>query len=279
MYLTMDEFIDPFKNQKTVHNKGIILSAYGDRYMRIKDKIQWAASFAEDLYITHFRIPSESRFAQGLFYDIVFELYPAQESDLRSADLRTYGVRIYSNYPTFLFSFTYTFNQNQLIIPWLMNKCSRMALSTPAYKMNRGNVIDVDIKTWFAAHHFERLRLFSKSVFKQAINTSPAHIQKVVFSQEQMLFIRQKTERETKEGIKKNENETRRQQIKENMAERQVRKTVRNEVTQYNAATGSKIPVSTVQKQVVREIKESRQARHAMIARRAKSARASKRPR
>jgi hypothetical protein len=247
--------------------------------MRLKDRIQWAATMGDGMYIYHCRIPSESRYCKDVFYDIVFELYPANKSDLKSTSLLTYGLRAFSNYITFQFSFTYAFNKNGLIIPWLAHKCSSEALNTPAYKTNKAAIVQPDIKMWFAMKHFYRLRLYSKNVFENAINTTPANIQRICLTQRQVLLLRGETEKAARDKEKTDIKYRRNQRTRERLVEAGVSGAVKKEILKYNSTHDNPIPSSNMQKKIVLEVRKAREARmpkgiiHARAAKRAKKSR------
>jgi len=200
MVYTLEDVLNP----KDMHpaTKNIVLQAYSQRYSVLRGRILWACCQYKTSYFIHMRIPSESPYCTKIWYDVVFEFYPLSDSDITAGTLKNYGVKAYSNYPPFLFSFTYVYNKHNLLIPWLKTKCSKKALFDAPVKTNPHQVLGSDIKMWFAMYHIKMIGLTDKRKFKIMINTSIGHIAKVVLSQETMLVLRTRAERFGKETVK-----------------------------------------------------------------------------
>jgi hypothetical protein len=200
MYINLNDVLNPVRSG-AIANRGIILNAYASRYNAIRSRILWACCTYETSYFVHLRIPSENPFSPDIMYDVVFEFYPTKKEDLDSGTLTNYGIKVYSNYITFMFSFTYVYNKYDLLIPWLKPKFSMRALFEPPVKSNPSNLIGTDIKMWFAAHHIKSIGLMDKRKFKIAINTTAQYIGKVVISQERMLMLRTQAAQAGKEAV------------------------------------------------------------------------------
>lgn len=196
------DIINPLGNSAGLGTKGLILQAYEQRYFILKDRIQWACTIYGEAYIIHIRIPSESRYCPDVFYDVVFQFNPNNINDKKDKIIDNYALSIYSNTPSFTFTFTYAFNKYKLLIPWLKDKCSIQCLTKPAVIRNPNSIIGTDMKTWFAAYHIKRIGLLNKERFKANINVNINRISGNVLSQDQMLRIRILKEKAGKENIR-----------------------------------------------------------------------------
>jgi len=191
-------------NPKGIHiaGKSLVLQAYANRYNVLRQRILWACCIHQTSFFVHMRIPSENPYCTKIWYDILFEFYPLSQADITAGTLRNYGIKVYSNYPPFMFAFTYVYNKYDLLIPWLKQKCSKQALFDPPVKTNPQQIPGVDIKMWIAMFHIKTIGLIDKRKFQIAINTSIQHISKIILSQETMLVLRTKAEKFGKETAK-----------------------------------------------------------------------------
>jgi hypothetical protein len=226
----------------------------------------------ETSYFVHLRIPSENPFAQDIWYDVVFEFYPTKEADIESGTLTNYGVKVFSNYITFTFSFTYVYNRYDLLIPWLKAKCSKQALFTPPVKSNPSNLIGTDIKMWFAAHHVKSIGLLDKRKFQAAINTTAQHIARVVVGQERIIQRRTESEKYGKEAVKhyqkrKAKNINRR---KDYEAQKKIEKEVIKNAVSKGENPGSSHTVAKALVKMARQPKTSRLVKSGRSAKRVK---------
>ena len=193
MAYTLDKIVDPFKGTPGF-NKGLILDMYRQKYEQIKDRIMWGACKDGNNYIIHVRVPSTDVYCKDVYYDVVFEFFPESEKIFKSNSIKDYSVLLFSNCPSFTFTFTYAYNKYGLLVPWLINKCIPQCLNTPAMQRNRSSQIGSDMKTWYAAYHLQKIGILNyKSRFDDMVNTSKSSIQKVVLSQGAMLLHRQNT--------------------------------------------------------------------------------------
>ncbi len=259
MFYTIDDILNPTKDGM-VANKGIIISAYTARYNALQKKILWACCTFETSYFVHVRIPSENKLCPHLWYDIVFELYPTRKEDISAGTLRNYGVRVFSNYPTFMFSFTYAYNKYDLLIPWLKSKCSHRALFQLPVHTNPRAIIGTDIKLWFAAFHIKNIGLFDKRKFTVAINTSAPHIGRVVIPQEAMLKMRQDAQNA---GVENSKREAKRKA--KNISRHkdyEAHKDIEREVINHAHSTGQHVgSAHEIAKTMVKHAKAPRTAR------------------
>jgi hypothetical protein len=261
MTLTIEDFLDPLARNSVSHNKGIIITAYEHRYFRIKDRIKWAVCKYNEKYVAHFRIPSESLYCKDVYYDTIFELSPVSKGDIESTSLRNYSVKIFSNYITFIFSFTYAYNKAGLLIPWLLSKCTPQCLNTPAYIKNKQNTIAPDIKTWFASQHFKRLNLLSKQIFEGSINTSVQHIAKYTMHQTTMFKLRTITERNEKARLRKDKQERVKKEMNNNRNLKNLKGNIIKEVNNHNAKTGASVNAHITSNKIIKSIRKARVAR------------------
>jgi hypothetical protein len=265
MFYTLDDILNP--KGLAMGNKGMILNAYERRYNVIRERILWACAPLETSFLFHVRIPSENPLCPNIWYDIVFELYPTRKEDINDGTMKNYGIRVFSNYPIFMFTFTYVYNKYELLIPWLKGKCSHQALFNPPIKTNPQQLVSSDIKLWFAAYHIKRLGLQDKRKFQVATNTTAQHIGQIVIGQEVMLKLRTQTEATNKENLRRQQK--RKQKNDNRKKDYATQKTIEDNVAQYARATGQHVgsahQVAKTAVKVARSPRTARQLRRAKL--------------
>lgn len=202
MIFSIDDILNP-KYLGPIGAKGLIMESYNRRYELIKDRIMWAACRNGPAYVVHIRIPSEHPNRRDIFYDIVLEFIPTSKNDEKKSTFNSYSLRLFSNVPSFSYSFTYVYNKYKILIPWLTGKCMHMCLTTPPVRKNPNMIVAADMKTWLAVKFFKELDIFNKQKFSTMINTDMRYLEKIVIGQHQMLAIIQAAEKMNKEEARR----------------------------------------------------------------------------
>lgn len=272
MVYSIDDLINPFGKGVAVYQKTMILRGFEQRYYGIKDRIRFGLCMNGKNYIVHYKIPSESSLCKDVLYDVVIEFIPIDPGAEKMPTLDGYDVHVYTNSPSFIFSYTYTFNKYGLLVDWLKNKCMKQCLSTPALEKNPQNIIGTDKSVWFAAFHFLRNGLKYKSQFARYINATYQQVITNVVSQERMMAQRMRSEQVGRHQLKLEKEASKSKNGA--YAGYRAQKDIQNGMMQYNASAkpAEKIPMIHVNK-AAKEARQSRSTRPARSARSAKSAR------
>ena len=69
----------------------------------------------------HLIIPSESEFKEN-DYDIILKFIPRNQADLDDKSYRQYEMQVFSNCPSFTYTYAYVAKLNGYLIPELMDK-------------------------------------------------------------------------------------------------------------------------------------------------------------
>lgn len=117
-------------------------------------------------YVLLIRIPSERnhRAVKPVFYDVIFEFYPRNADNRSSMYVNEYGVRIFSNSPSYMFTFTYVYNERGLLptfVPkrYYMEEC----LTKEPEIRNPIELLGVEKTIWYSIKFLERNQLLQKS--------------------------------------------------------------------------------------------------------------------
>lgn len=104
-------------------------------------------------------IQIESRKVRGFFFDNILEFSNVNSSQsMLSIDNE---MRVYTNSPSFNFTYAYVFNKNKMIIPELKNKYSKLAIKDEPEIRNSYNIISYDRVLFFSILYIMRQKLFN----------------------------------------------------------------------------------------------------------------------
>jgi hypothetical protein len=135
-----------------------------DRYFQIlRDKKEFKLEiFTEkDDYYFYFKVPSETY--EKLFYDVVLKFSPIESQSKFDMTLNNYSVNLFSNAPNFLFTYAYVYNQDGIIVDFLLDKISKKALNEPPNVKNPIQSYGFEKSVYFALLYIKNNRFHVKS--------------------------------------------------------------------------------------------------------------------
>lgn len=146
--MTMDEYLsNPMGKGSAVPMSGELKSMLDNQYIEIRSKIlcSWYL-YKEDSLVAVLKIPSRT---VNLFYDVIIEF------DLKSIpkekNLTNFcKFRVYSNCPSFVFTYAYTFYKQNLLCKWALSKYPKEVLSKSPDMRNRYQIINFERSLYFA---------------------------------------------------------------------------------------------------------------------------------
>lgn len=103
-------------------------------------------------YLFHFYIPSEE-FVNSLFYNVCILFEEHDELTGSEKTINNHHLKLFSNSPNFMFTYTYALNQNKMIIPFLLSKCSKRALTEAPTLRNPIEVYGFEKSIYFACRY------------------------------------------------------------------------------------------------------------------------------
>ena len=132
--MTFEEYIqNPMgKENAVMSNREMYRRLYTEKLdkilMREAGKIDIYPYVDGKKYICHLKIPSES--SANIYYDVVIE-FTLPKDNPNETNLKKYNVRFYSNDPSFVYTFAYSFLRNGLFFTDFKDRMSKTALKTP----------------------------------------------------------------------------------------------------------------------------------------------------
>lgn len=170
-----------------------IIDSYVRRYEQFLAKdIKVYCIKEKDKYIVHSQVPSEKNadYDKPIFYDVVIEFYPVDKLNKDDLTLKSYGVKVYCNSPSWMFDFTYIFAKADCIPSFVPKKYySKAALVEPPKKKNPLGLFGIDRVVFSAFYHLEINTGFRKNRMELLTmpNMNSSGILKKIMGQEEKL--------------------------------------------------------------------------------------------
>ena len=167
-------------------------------------------------YIVHAQIPSEknSELLKPVFYDVILEFYPVDKLNETDLTLKSYGIKVYCNSPSWMFDFTYIFAKAGCIPSFVPKKYySKAALIAPPKKKNPMGLFGIDRLVFTAFYHLEVNTHFRKDRMELImLKESPSNVLKKIMGQEEKLA---QINYETRKAVEARKAERKKNKIKQ----------------------------------------------------------------
>lgn len=205
--MTLEEYINNPMGSSVVANQREMYKAYYTKkydalMVRENGKIEYKLykSKKEDTYVVYLKIPSEA--VADFYYDVVIEFKSKNASKL--SNLEKYDIRVFSNDPSFVFTFAYAFNKDKMFITELSSKMSKKALTDKAKEKNPQALIGYVKSLYFAYLYMKKVGLVSKLRYAGAEELNYNKLSKEIIHVDEKISLREE-EQEKKKRKKKNE--------------------------------------------------------------------------
>ena len=170
--------------------RDIIIENLENRYHKLyknAKRLFKMSVFTEDSnYFFIFNIPSETYYKEKLVYDVVIQLIPMGSAS-RDLTLNRYAVKVFSNAPNFLFTYAYVYNKDDIIIDFLKDKVSELALTKPPEKRNPYQEYGFEKSVYFALLYIVGNKHVTKALLKKNKDLNIKLIQNKIISCEEKL--------------------------------------------------------------------------------------------
>lgn len=147
---TLKEYIEnPGGTGNTSVNNKVIKEDLINRYQKLEDKISMESfKVNNNEYYIHILIPSETE--RENTYDVVLHVYSKTGIGVT---IKNWEFELFSNSPAFVYTFAYSYNMYEMIIPDLKNRIPSMAYKTPPYTRNPHEVLSYEKSIFFAVYY------------------------------------------------------------------------------------------------------------------------------
>ena len=166
--IKIEQIVKPFNSGFSAVSIKYLLENLQKRYLvNIEPNITTIDAIKEkDNYFILVKVPSESNTeykSDKIFYDVIIELLPPNNSYLNNESVRDYDVRVYSNCPSFTYTFTYVYYKKDALIKMPKGAYTRKALSKAPKVRNPLLLFGIEKTLWFAICYIDKNKLFKRS--------------------------------------------------------------------------------------------------------------------
>lgn len=166
--IKIEQIVKPFNSGFSAVSIKYLLENLQKRYLvNIEPNITIVDAVKEkDNYFILVKIPSESNTeykSDKIFYDVIIELSPPNKSYLNNESVRDYDARVYSNCPSFTYTFTYVYYKKDALIKMPKGAYTRKALSKAPKVRNPLLLFGIEKTLWFAICYIDKNKLFRRS--------------------------------------------------------------------------------------------------------------------
>lgn len=208
--LTLKGYMDnPMGKGSTVFNKKVILDDLDSRYSKLLNTHKSFKTFIWidklDFYVL-VKIPSETH--ENVYYDVMLKFVEAN-TDVRSdTNLNRYLMYVFSNSPSFVFTYANVYARNGFIVDFLENKYKKEVLTDSPVIRNPNDVISYEKSIYYACKYLSEKNLLNKvTLGLKAKKFSVKAISDEVKNTDTILLDIQKAKRKASELKKKQKRE------------------------------------------------------------------------
>lgn len=179
MSLRYDDFMNPLKGNAAFNLKTKI-DEYKEKYFASISQdmlVSCVYNKSRETYSFFFKIPSEGndKYPTAVMYDVLLEFHPntlSKKEAEAEPNLKEYGINIFSNSPSFVFTFTYIVKNKYKALPKTLpsNYLSKIAASKPPETRNTFQIMTIEKTTWWAFFHLQHNGYLNKNVLPQILS-------------------------------------------------------------------------------------------------------------
>lgn len=164
--MTFDEYIKNPMQSSVMSNKDMYRQLYTSKWDSIKVRengnIIYTLYKGSNDYYVHLKIPSEV--VPKFYYDTVirFMVPKGKGTVTKEKTLEHYDIQVYSNDPSFCYTFCYAFNSRNMFIKDLEGKMIKVCLTRKAIEKNPKNELGYVKSLYFAYLELKGSKLFEK---------------------------------------------------------------------------------------------------------------------
>lgn len=187
---------EAMRSSYTLKFNNILLREAGKMtYYKFKDK-------KNNIFFILLKIPSE--IVPNFYYDVVLKFFTGPDVENAGRSLNKYNMQVFSNDPSFNFTYAYVFRQNKLTIPELDSKLAKLSKKEEPKESNPEQQIGY-VKTLYFAYLYMKQR----GLFNSEINWADAE----PFSKDKLLSLVQDSDSKIEDRIREGKNVDTRKKI------------------------------------------------------------------
>ena len=147
---------EAMRNSYTAKFNNVLLREAGKiNYYKFKDK-------KNNIFYILIKIPSEV--VPDFYYDVVLKFFAGADIEDAGRSLNRYNLQVFSNDPSFNFTYAYVFKQNGLVIKELEPKLAKLSRTTAPKETNPEEQIGYVKSLYFAYLYMKQRGLFNATI-------------------------------------------------------------------------------------------------------------------
>lgn len=194
------------RGSSVIMNRDQVRLFLDDKYERLLKKFgdfKYEIYTYGDSYFYHFIIPSESR--RRNTYDVVVQFVNSEEPDedfSGDTHLKRYHIKLFSNCPSFTYTYAYVYNEYGRMVDMLQSKYSDTTLTNPPTTRNPGEIASFEKSTYYACKFIvtHSVLMDKKYIEKHASNDIKKMLKDIRNTDDVMREINKENRRLEREG-------------------------------------------------------------------------------
>ena len=170
--MTFEDYIlNPMQKQGKVFNatmREAMRSSYKAKFdsilLREAGKIEYHKFKDEKFNLFYILIKIPSEVVPGFYYDVVLKFFAGADIKDAGLTLNRYNMQVYSNDPSFNFTYAYVFKKNNLVIKELEPKLAKLSRTTAPKETNPEEQIGYVKSLYFAYLYMKQKGLFNTTI-------------------------------------------------------------------------------------------------------------------
>jgi hypothetical protein len=168
MGVKVSQMLRPFNKGFSALQVKLIMNDLVYRYIKnVKDKIKVKYCKENNDYFIYAKIPSESNDtypdSAPIHYDVIVQLSPPNKAAIALDSIREYDAKIFSNIPSFVFTFNYVYHQKRALVNLPSEYYTRRAIMEKPRVRNPLYLLGIDKSLWFTIFYLDEHRLFKRT--------------------------------------------------------------------------------------------------------------------
>lgn len=168
MSVKVAQMLRPFNKGFSALQVKLIMNDLVYRYTKnIRSNIKVRYCKEGNYYFIYARIPSESNDeypdSTPIYYDVIIQLSPPNKASLAWDNIREYDAKVYSNIPSFVFTFNYVYYQKRSLIDLPSGYYTTRAIMERPRVRNPLYLLGIDKSLWFTIFYLDERRIFKRS--------------------------------------------------------------------------------------------------------------------
>jgi hypothetical protein len=164
----VSQMLRPFNKGFSALQIKLVMNDLVYRYTKnIKEKLKVRYFKENNDYFIYAKVPSESNDiypdSAPIHYDVIIQLTPPNKAALALDSIREYDVKVFSNIPSFVFTFNYVYHYKRALINLPQEYYTRKAIMEKPRVRNPLYLLGIDKSLWFTVYYLDDHRVFKRS--------------------------------------------------------------------------------------------------------------------